>query len=118
MGFLQVITRDKAAQAMLQQDHLRWTGGCKVMLIYAFNLAMGDNMDRLGEVRTPFLALHGSGDKLCNPIGSELLYRHSPAEDKTIKLYPGAKHQLFLEYPAVRREAMEDIAAWVGGRLG
>ena len=27
--------------------------------------------------RTPFLALHGSGDRLCNPIGSELLYRWS-----------------------------------------
>lgn len=114
---LQVITRDKEKQAVLEKDELRWTGGCKVMLLYAFVVAMGDNMERLGDVRTPFLALHGSADKLCNPIGSELLYRHSPAEDKTIKLYPGAAHQLFLEFPAVRREALEDISSWLSRRI-
>lgn len=114
----EVITRDKEAQAVLEQDKLRWTGGCKVMLLYAFCIAMGENMERLGEIRTPFLTLHGSADKLCNPLGSELLYRQSPAEDKSIKVYPGAKHQLFLEFPAVRKEALGDIADWMDRREG
>jgi len=114
---LQVITRDKEQQAVLEQDSLRWTGGCKVMLLYAFVIAMGDNMERLAEIRTPFLALHGSADKLCNPLGSELLYRYSQGEDKSIKLYPGAAHQLFLEYPAVRTEVLEDMASWAERRL-
>jgi alpha-beta hydrolase superfamily lysophospholipase len=39
---LPAITRDPAAQALLQEDRLRWPGGCKVMLLYAFVLAMGD----------------------------------------------------------------------------
>jgi len=114
---LQVITRDKESQAMLAKDGLRWTGGCKVMLLYAFVVTMGDNMERLEEVKTPFLTLHGSGDKLCNPLGSELLYRHSKGKDKGIKLYPGACHQLFLEFPSVRKEAMEDIVSWVEERI-
>jgi len=114
---LQVVTRDREAQAVLQKDSLRWSGGCKVMLLYAFVVAMGDNMERLGEIRTPFLTLHGSADKLCNPLGSELLYRTSPAEDKSIKLYPGACHQLFFEYPAVRKEVLGDLVDWVEKRL-
>ena len=67
--------------------------------------------------RLPFLVLHGDNDKLCNPLGSDLLYNRSPSEDKQIKLFPGASHQLFLEYPAVRREALADIAKWVKDRI-
>ena len=39
------------------QDSLRWSGGCKVMLLYAFVVAMGDNMERLGEIRSVLLGL-------------------------------------------------------------
>ena len=65
----------------------------------------------------PMLLLHGSADNLCNPLGSQLLYRRSPVEDKTLKIFPGAKHQLFLEFPSVRSEVFRDINSWIQERL-
>ena len=46
-----LITRDKDAQEMLGKDQLRWTGGCKVMLLLAFVICMDDNINQLTEVR-------------------------------------------------------------------
>jgi len=114
---MSVITRDKTALAMLEKDTLRWTGGCKVMLLLAFVFCLDDNINQLTEIRTPFLTLHGEIDKLCNPLGSDLLFRRSPVKDKTIKIFPGAYHQLFLELPAVRREALLDIVHWIDRRV-
>jgi len=113
---MSIITRDKEMQDFLVADKLRWTGGCKVMLLLAFVTAMDENMNSLTEVRTPFLSLHGDSDKLCNPIGSDLLYRRSPVEDKTIKKFPGACHQLFMEFPGVRKEVFYDILQWLDKR--
>jgi len=113
---MSLITRDKDAQDSLAKDQLRWTGGCKVMLLLAFVLCMDDNINQLTQVSTPLLLLHGENDQLCNPLGSQLLYRRSQSEDKTIKIFPGACHQLFLEFPAVRKEAFQDIFQWVSQR--
>lgn len=114
---LSVVTRDKEARAMLEKDTLRWTGGCKVMLLLAFVFCLDDNINQLTEIRTPFLTLHGEDDRLCNPLGSDLLFRRSPVEDKTIKIFPGAAHQLFLEFPAVRQEVFLDLVQWIEKRL-
>ena len=48
---LNVITRDKEAQLMLVQNPLRWTGGCKVMLLLAFVYCLDDNFNQLNDVK-------------------------------------------------------------------
>jgi len=67
--------------------------------------------------RTPFLIVHGDNDKLCNPIGSELLYRRSKVEDKSLKIFPGACHQLFLEISSTRFQVFNEIQTWIENRL-
>ncbi len=49
--------------------------GCKVRLLLAFTNCLDENINQLSDVRTPFLIIHGSEDRLCNPVGSELLFR-------------------------------------------
>ena len=48
---LNVITRDKEAQNMLVKNPLRWTGGCKVMLLLAFVYCLDDNINQLTDVK-------------------------------------------------------------------
>lgn len=36
---------------MLVQNPLRWTGGCKVMLLLAFVYCMDDNINQLNDVK-------------------------------------------------------------------
>jgi len=114
---LNIITSDKQAQAMMSKDALRWTGGCKVMLLLAFVYCLDDNINQLTDVITPFLIVHGDNDKLCNPIGSELLYRRSKVEDKSLKIFPGACHQLFLEINNTRYQVFDQIQKWIEARL-
>lgn len=114
---MNVITRDKEAQTMMLKDELRWTGGCKVMLLLAFVYCLDDNINQLTDVTTPFLLVHGDDDRLCNPIGSELLYRRSKVSDKSIKIFPGAKHQLFLEVESTRSQVFSEIENWIERRM-
>lgn len=114
---LEVITRDRQMQEVLKNDKLRWTGGCKVQLLLAFVNCMDFVMNQLKEIRIPYLTLHGDNDSLCNPLGSQLLYSESVSEDKQIKKFPGACHQLFFEFPAVRKEALEDVVSWITARM-
>ena len=45
--------------------------------------------ERLSEVRTPFLILHGKEDRVTDPETSRKLYEEAVAKDKTLKLYDG-----------------------------
>lgn len=73
------------------------------MLLLAFVYCLDDNINQLTDVTwvilldtkkplllltkhvrsTPFLLVHGDDDRLCNPIGSELLYRSDNGGEKT-----------------------------------
>jgi len=114
---LNFVTRDLAVHDMLNKDLLRWTGGCKVRLLLAFVNCLDDNINALSDIRTPFLVIHGSEDILCNPVGSQLLYRRSRTDDKELKIYDGSMHQLFLEIPDVRQEALRDVGDWIQSRI-
>jgi len=87
------------------------------MLLLAFVYCLDDNINQLTDVITPFLIVHGDNDKLCNPIGSELLYRRSQVTDKTLKIFPGACHQLFLEISNTRYQVFSEIQQWIEKRL-
>ncbi|XP_023321474.1 monoglyceride lipase [Eurytemora carolleeae] len=113
---LHMVTRDMEMHKILKKDELRWTGGCKVRLLLAFTDCLDENINQLSDVRTPFLIIHGSKDILCNPVGSDLLYRRSMCADKKFKVYEGSKHQLFFELPHVRNEAFQDVAEWIKER--
>lgn len=49
---------------------------------------------RFGDLALPFIALHGTGDRLALCRGSRRLYEHAASEDKTLKLYEGAYHEI------------------------
>ena len=43
--------RDEEVQRQLEKDPLRWTGGCKVMLLLAFVCCLDDNINQLNDIR-------------------------------------------------------------------
>lgn len=46
----------------------------------------------------PFLAIHGSGDKICDIAGTEEMYNKSTSADKQFKKYEGGLHDLTHDY--------------------
>lgn len=62
-------------------------------------------------------ALYGDSDVKTEPEHVEELYKDSTCEDKTVKVYPGAKHQLLQDKPDVTAMVMKDSLDWMVARL-
>ena len=45
------------------------------------------------------------------------LYERAQSEDKRIKIYPGAAHQLFMEKKDIRLDACKEIVEWIMDRI-
>lgn len=59
----------------------------------------------------PLLILHGTEDKATKPSGSQMFYDFASSEDKTIKLYEGAYHDLLNDTD--KEIVMKDIQNWI-----
>ena len=66
-------------------------------------------------ITLPVLILHGTGDNVTNPKGSQFFYDTAGSTDKTLKLYEGHVHDLLSDYG--KETVMADIKAWIDARL-
>lgn len=72
---------------------------------------------RLGEVRVPFLVVHGTSDGVTAPEGSKMLYEKSESEDKEIVLYEGMYHSLIQGEPEENSSrVLGDMRRWIDER--
>jgi len=53
--------------------------------------------EQMPRIELPILIMHGSSDRLSDPVGSRLLYEKVSSKDKTIKMYDGLYHEIFNE---------------------
>ena len=83
----------------------------------AFIETMEENFEASCDVDLPFLILHGSDDMLCNVEGSRHLFMTSRTEDKSMHIYPNAAHQLYLEVPTVRNDAIMRTTQFILDRI-
>lgn len=73
---------------------------------------------KLGEVRLPFIVLHGSADAVTDPDVSRALYEEAQSEDKTIKIYYGMMHSLLFGEPDENIDIVRrDILSWLNDRF-
>lgn len=63
----------------------------------------------------PFFVLHGTADKVTDPLASQDLYNEAASKYKDIKLYEGFLHDLLFE--PEREEIAQDIIDWMEMRL-
>jgi len=69
------------------------------------------------ELQIPLLVIHGTGDKLTDPKGSETFYQKANSADKTLKLYDGLYHEMMNEVPIARAEVLRDLRNWIEERI-
>lgn len=60
--------------------------------------------------------LHGDRDVRSSPTNSEMLQASAYSRDKTLKLYPGAKHQLLQDVPNITEQVIQDMLQWLESR--
>ncbi|XP_078447048.1 caffeoylshikimate esterase-like [Wolffia australiana] len=72
----------------------------------------------LGEVRLPFLVVHGEADTVTDPGVSRALWERAASPDKAMKLYPGMWHGLTAGEPDANVDAVfADIVTWLDHRI-
>jgi acylglycerol lipase len=108
------LSRDAAYVALTLQDPLAYQGYTRVRMAFYVGDQSRLVCARLGEIRLPLLILHGGGDKVCPPAGSELAYEQAGSADKTLKLYPGLYHEIHNE--PEKETVFADVAAWLDAR--
>jgi alpha-beta hydrolase superfamily lysophospholipase len=66
-------------------------------------------------ITLPLLILHGTADKAAKPDGSQMFHDQAGSQDKTLKLYPGAFHDLLND--SDKLAVIADIKAWINERI-
>jgi acylglycerol lipase len=66
-------------------------------------------------ITLPVLILHGTADQATKPSGSKRFYEMAGSQEKTLKLYDGAFHDLLNDVD--KDVVMADILTWIDARL-
>jgi lysophospholipase len=89
---------------------------CATPRFYLRMLAsQAEAMDRAGEFRLPLLTLAGGADPLSSLEAIRTFHERAGSRDKTIRVYPGLRHELLRE--ALREAVFADILGWITARL-
>lgn len=114
---LEHVTRDQDMRSKLKKDPLRYHGGIRARWATAAMESLLTIDEHMEDVEWPFLILHGEADHLCSPDGSKEFMQRSASVDKELKVFPAASHNLYLEVPEVRLEALQQTVDWITARL-
>ncbi|MED6209141.1 hypothetical protein PIB30_051905 [Stylosanthes scabra] len=109
------VSRDPAALLAKYSDPLVYTGPIRVRTGHEILRISSYLMRNFKSVTVPFFVLHGTADKVTDPLASQDLYNMAISEFKDIKLYDGFLHDLLFE--PEREEVAQDIINWMEKRL-
>ncbi|XP_022754597.1 caffeoylshikimate esterase-like [Durio zibethinus] len=110
------VSRDPAALLAKYSDPLVYTGPIRVRTGHEILRISSYLIQNFKSVIVPFFVLHGTADKVTDPLASQDLYNKAASKFKDIKLYEGFLHDLLFE--PEREEIGQDIIDWMEKRLG
>lgn len=109
------VSRDPAALEAKYSDPLVYTGPMRVRTGHEI-LRISSYLTRnFKSITVPFFVLHGTADRVTDPLASKDLYDEAASEFKDIKLYEGFLHDLLFE--PEHEEIAQDIIDWMDKKL-
>lgn len=109
------VSRDPAQLVAKYSDPLVYTGPIRVRTGHEVLRITSYLTRNFKSVTIPFFVLHGTADRVTDPLASQDLYNEAPSKFKDIKLYDGYLHDLLFE--PEREEIAQDIINWMEKRL-
>ncbi|KAI6682273.1 hypothetical protein NL676_036154 [Syzygium grande] len=110
------VTRDPVALLAKYSDPLVYTGPIRVRTGHEILRISSYLMRNIKYITVPFFVLHGTADRVTDPLASQDLYNEAASKFKDIKLYEGFLHDLLFE--PERDEIGQDIINWMERKLG
>ncbi|XP_042486764.1 monoacylglycerol lipase-like [Macadamia integrifolia] len=109
------VSRDPAAMVAKYTDPLVYTGPIRIRTGHEILRMSSYLLRNMKTVTVPFLVLHGTADRVTDPLASQDLYKEAASDFKDIILYEGFLHDLLFE--PEREEIADDIINWMEKRL-
>ncbi|GJN38014.1 hypothetical protein PR202_gb27020 [Eleusine coracana subsp. coracana] len=109
------VSRDPAALLAKYSDPLVYTGPIRVRTGHEILRISSYLLHNLKKVTIPFMVLHGTADRVTDPLASQDLYREAASKHKDMRLYDGFLHDLLFE--PERDEIGAEIIDWMDGML-
>uniref|UniRef100_R7WDR3 Serine aminopeptidase S33 domain-containing protein n=1 Tax=Aegilops tauschii TaxID=37682 RepID=R7WDR3_AEGTA len=110
------VSRDPAALLAKYSDPLVYTGPIRVRTGHEILRISSYLLHNLKKVTVPFVVLHGTADRVTDPLASRELYTEAASRHKDLRLYEGFLHDLLFE--PERDEIAADIIGWMDRTLG
>jgi acylglycerol lipase len=105
------VSRDPAVVRDYRADPLNYHGKIRARTGAESLAAISRVVPRLAALTLPTLILHGSGDKLVAPAGSQLVADEIGTEDLSVTFYDGLFHEIMNE--PEQDTVLDDIVAWL-----
>jgi len=109
------VSRDPAALLAKYSDPLVYTGPIRVRTGHEILRISSYLLRNFKSVTVPFFVLHGTADKVTDPLASQDLYNEAASKFKDIKLYDDFLHDLLFE--PEREEVGQDIISWMEKKI-
>lgn len=109
------ISRIPAEVQAYLSDPLNYTQPIPARTAHEVYQMMQSIQAKAASFELPVLVVHGTADGLTNPKGSELFMEKAQSEDKTLKLFPGAYHELIHDLEA--EEMIQTVVEWIKERV-
>lgn len=110
-----VLSRDPIVQELFDNDPLCYKGKVRARLGHELMLAGARTRAHLAELTVPLLVMYGTDDKLVNPSGALQVYEQASSADKTIKAWPGCRHEIFHE--PEKHDVIAYMLDWLAAHL-
>uniref|UniRef100_A0A0E0BYN7 Serine aminopeptidase S33 domain-containing protein n=1 Tax=Oryza meridionalis TaxID=40149 RepID=A0A0E0BYN7_9ORYZ len=105
------VSRDPTALLAKYSDPLVYTGPIRVRTGHEILRISSYLLHNLKKVTVPFMVLHGTADRVTDPMASQDLYNEASSRHKDLRLYDGFLHDLLFE--PERDEIATDIIDWM-----
>ena len=109
------ISRNPKTVEEYKTDPLIYRAGTKAGLGAALLRGIESLKSKFSQFDYPTLIMHGGADKITNIEGSKQLYAQSPSQDKTLKIWDGAFHEIFNE--TNQQEIIKTTTDWIQNRI-
>lgn len=109
------VSRDPNVVSRYREDPLVHDGKISARLLVALFGAMSKLQGQLGDITLPAFIMHGEGDVMTAPIGSQHFFDGIGSEDKTLRLYPGLYHEIFNE--PEQAQVLGELCDWMSAHL-
>jgi len=88
-----LLSRDPAEVKKYEEDPHIFHGATNAKTGYQMLKTQYYVQKHFSKITIPFVVIHGTGDEISDPKGSQLLFDHASSTNKEIKLFPGLYHE-------------------------